>query len=364
MRESLALCLLGFILCQCHGQQSASDSAAAKNPTNTALRHALSRLDHGVHLVFQDQKHHWWFGKKDQGVFRFDGVSLAQFTKADGLISDEILSIQEDGDGHLFFESFEGVAKYDGQSFRALPILDTKEETSWQLSRDDLWFRLGWNQKGPYRYDGQALQALKFPPSPGQEAHQAANPNASYSPYGIYSMYRDRKGFMWFGTTSLGVCRFDGSQVQWLYEPTMFNTASGGEFGVRSMLEDDQGYFWFNRINSRYHIRHENAAKQTTHLPYQTLNGLKDTASLYFLAMVKDAKGHFWMVTFDEGVWHRDGETLTSYPVKHEGKPVLLSSIYQDPQGGLWLISRNKGLFVLRDQGFEKFRGTWLLGTP
>ncbi len=60
---------------------------------------------------------------------------------------------------------------------------------------------MGWDSKrGPYRYDGEHLYHLEFPKTAQADTFHAKYPQATYDPYGIYSMYKDRAGHMWFGT--------------------------------------------------------------------------------------------------------------------------------------------------------------------
>lgn len=68
---------------------------------------------------------------------------------------------------------------------------------------------MGWNKNGPYRYDGKSLYYLEFPETNQADEFYSKYPNASYNPYGIYTLYNDSKGTVWFGTSSLGVYRYD-----------------------------------------------------------------------------------------------------------------------------------------------------------
>ena len=61
--------------------------------------------------------------------------------------------------------------------------------------------------------EGRAsLHRLAFPATAAGDAHNAAYPrskypNAKYSPYDVYTISKDSKGRLWFGTSNLGACR-------------------------------------------------------------------------------------------------------------------------------------------------------------
>jgi len=199
------------ILTSCNGQGNAQDKQAYFNPKS------VSKLDPTIWNIYQDKKSIYWFGSKENGVYSYDGKDLKHFTISDGLISNEIRGIQEDKGGNLFFETTEGISKYDGQSFKTIEISDSPYN-KWELNPDDLWFRIGFQKNGPYRYDGEKLHFLEFPESPQAINFYRERPTATFSPYGIYTIYKDREGSMWFGTSGLGLCRYDGKMHSWHYE--------------------------------------------------------------------------------------------------------------------------------------------------
>ncbi len=67
-----------------------------------------------------------------------------------------------------------------------------------------------------------------------------------YSPYDVYTIFRDSKGHLWFGTSTLGACRYDGTSFAWT------GHGENGSFGVRSIVEDKDGKFWLSNAMSRF----------------------------------------------------------------------------------------------------------------
>ncbi len=190
----------------------------------------VTQIDKTIWTIYQDKKSNYWFGSKENGVYYYNGHRLKHITTQNGLVSNEIRGIQEDTNGNIFFDTEKGVSKFDGHTFKTLQMANPDSPlNNWVLKPDDLWFRMGSTKNGAYRFDGKYLHYLKFPTSPQENTFYKNNPNSSIKPYGLYTIYKDRKGYMWFGTSSLGVCRYDGANLSWHYEEQLQTTPNGGE---------------------------------------------------------------------------------------------------------------------------------------
>jgi len=319
----------------------------------------VSEIDKTIWSIYQDKKSNYWFGSKSNGIFYYNGQQIKQITVKDGLISNEIRGFQEDSKGNIFIDTERGVSKFDGQTFITLPIANPESpEEDWVLKPDDLWFRIGFSNNGVYRFDGKFLHYLKLPKSPQEDTLYSKHwNNHALKPYGLYTIYKDRKEFMWFGTASLGVCRYDGKTISWHYEEQLQTTPSGGDFGTRAIFEDKDGKFWINNTRFRYNIK----PNSSINLNFQKEDGIsyldeKNKKEFpFFLSLTEDNNGNLWMVTYDEGVYKYNGKELIHYPVQDGETKVLLFTIYKDNKGILWLGSHNAGVFKLNGNSFEKF---------
>ncbi len=338
----------------CNGQINSK----TQEEKTTEIGVTVLQIDQTIWAIYQDKSSNYWFGSKENGVFYYNGQQIKQITAKDGLVSNEIRGFQEDSVGNIYIETVQGVSKFDGKSIKTLEI---KEDyyfiNNWQLKSDDLWFRMGFNNNGVYRYDGEYLHFLKFPKSPQEDAFYRKNPNTSLRPYELYTIYKDRKGVMWFGTASLGVCRYDGKTLSWHYEEQLQTTPSGGDFGTRAIFEDKEGSFWINNSHFRYNIKPGNDSvvvfQKDDGIGY--LNENKQVEFPFFLSIAEDNKGNLLMVTYEKGVWKYNGKKLIHYPIKDGKIDVLLFTIYKDNKGVFWLGSHNAGVFKFNGKSFEKF---------
>src|SRR5262245_27334675 len=105
-------------------QKANSTSNDKKAPV--AKGETVPELGKSVMYVFQAKNNDYWFGSNDRGVYRYDGKSLVNFTTKDGLVSNRIRGVQEDKAGNVYFTTYEGISKFDGQTFTTLGAPDRK----------------------------------------------------------------------------------------------------------------------------------------------------------------------------------------------------------------------------------------------
>lgn len=350
--KALLIASITLVFHTCNGQIKKDIKDSSK-----LVDQSIIQLDLKANLIFHDQKNRYWFISREKGIYQYDGKNLMLLTAEDGLLSDQIISVQEDKQGHLYFDTPEGVFVYTGQSFTTLESI-TGEATKgqWILEEDDLWFSMGWDKKGPYRFDGEQLYQLEFPKNEMEDGFYAKYPNVAHSPYGIYTIFKDSQGHLWFGTADLGIYHFDGQTISWMYEQQLTETEGGGAFGIRSIAEDPTGYFWICNTHFKYKVL-PSISKQEGLAPlhYERTTGFKFDKTPYFLSMTTDNDGNIWMVTYDSGVWRNDGQTLQHYPIKQGEKEILLNSIYKDQHGVLWLATVDYGAYKYNGENFEKY---------
>jgi ligand-binding sensor domain-containing protein len=364
MHMSLLALFLVAALQACTLRETAPASTLVQHPGGHASPIAtggtVTEIDNAIWIVFQASDSAYWFGSNGQGIYRYDGKTIVRFTTEHGLSGNQIRGIQEDRTGNIYVYSDGGenngaICRFDGRAFSTLPIADPAK-SEWKLGPDDLWFPAGQDSGAVYRWDGTSLHRLVFPKTAPGEAHIAAlarskHTNAKYSPYDVYTILEDSKGRLWFGTSSLGACRYDGSSFVWA------GHGENGSFGVRSIVEDKDSKFWLSNTVSRF-AEDPNVAAEPDTPRYRKEPGIATDADPYsvFMSTVKDKDGVLWMATLSNGVFRYDGTKWTHFPVTHHDKPIWVYSIYRDRQDALWLGTHEHGVYKFNGRMFEKFK--------
>ena len=109
LTHPLLILSLLLTLCACRGQQGSSTES--KNPTASIAGQLVSALHPKANLIYHDESGAYWFAAKETGLYRSDGEQLLRFTSTDGLASHRIISVQEDLEGNLYFDTPDGVSR-------------------------------------------------------------------------------------------------------------------------------------------------------------------------------------------------------------------------------------------------------------
>lgn len=343
-------------------------SCEGQNQQTKTTNHSFTSLSYGRKVdtlcdslitIYHDAKGNYWFGSYGHGVYRFDGKQLIQYETQDGLLSNVVVRIQEDQQGRIFLDTRDGINYFENGLLQTLSV--NPIDTTWgSYASSDLWFGAAWNKNAVLRFDGKHLYRYSLPTNPVGDSILKLFPGNAWSPYDIYSLYKDRKGVLWIGTSNAGVYRFDGKHLNWLYEHQISMTPEGGSFGIRSVLEDLQGYYWFCNTKYKYSIdtvnlsfgKALNYSKTENNLPISTKKGKR---MIYFLSSLIDQDTTMWFLTYEEGIWCYDGRNLSEYHIEEDNKEIKLYAIYTDKQGRVWVSTHKAGAWYFNGKKFVKF---------
>ena len=344
---------------------------------------AVTETGKSINCIFQDMNNNYWFATNGQGVYCYDGVMLIQFTAKDGLCDNQVFTIQEDKRGNIWFLTAGGISRFDaarndsagqGKIFTTFPGKDNKQlisDKDLKMETDDLWFETG---GGAYRCNGNSFSYLLLPESDSDSKHfNPTNPrkpdSRKLNAYSVYCSLKDKKGNLWFGTQTLGVCRYDGKTFTWFTEKGLSGPA------VRALFEDRDGNLWFgNNGNGLFRF--------DARLPYgqgKILTNFTEEKGLgnpEFLKTGKSAQGNLarvwtinednqgniWIGTYDSGVWRYDarlpdgqGKNLTNYTTKDGLSGNAVNTIYKDKKGELWFGTDGAGVCKFNGTSFSVF---------
>lgn len=355
--------VLGLLACT---SESATDAAASidsdREGASTAGVAVVS-MDPRLWCIHEDDQGDLWFGSNGSGVYRYNGHTLVQYTTESGLAGDTVRGVHGDGRGGLLVSTTDGVSRFDGERWSDVGVVEHSGTDGWRLDPDDVWLVFTPGEGGPCRFDGERLHRLELTESPALETHRKRYPNSGYKPDGVYSVYEDRRGHVWFGTASVGLCRYDGSKLAWLYEERLSTAPSGGEFGIRSIFEDSAGDFWICNTRQRFQFEEQSVTRDGIELlAYSKRTGLPEASTdeaqhfEYYHSMVEDADGALWMACGGEGVWKYDGEVVTRYAVGKGSEDAYAIGLCLDRSGRLWLGTLEDGVFLFGSAGFVPFQ--------
>ncbi|MBI3234137.1 MAG: hypothetical protein HYZ42_08855 [Bacteroidetes bacterium] len=338
-----------------NGQKAPSSSSIYGK--NILVGTEAKMIDKNIRSIFQDKKGIYWFGTNSNGVYRYDGKALIQFTEKDGLSNNQVQSIQEDILGNIWFGTgVFGVSKFDGKGFTSysntenLQINHSSDITSRKES-NDLWFAAG---GGVFHYIDSAFVYLPLFRSTIFSSQLKSLPY-ELSPYAVYSILKDQKGNLWFGTQAQGVCRYDGKSFTWFTDKGLAGPA------VLGLFEDSKGNIWFGNNGSglfRYDgktLINFTEEKGLSNKEFKEFgeSGSGNLARVY--AINEDNEGNLWVGTVDSGVWRFDGVNLINYTIKDGLTSNAINVIYKDKKGELWFGTDADGICKFNGKTFAEF---------
>ena len=317
----------------------------------SSLGDTVSDLGADIGCIFQDKLNRYWFASNGGGVYCYDGQFLIQYTSKDGLISDFVLNIRQDATGKIWFTTRDGFGSFDGIRFKD-ETLNIRNALPGKCNavKEGIYFNTG---DGVCYTDGTKF--IRFQIFPASYTSSSADNNR---PFSIYSTYVDKAGDVWFGTQSMGVCRYDGTAFSYLTELDLEGPA------VRTIFQDRSGVMWFGN-NGGGLFRYD--GKTLRNITRE--RGLENPAFLKegrpvdkpgSLARVftinEDKNGSLWIGTIDAGLWKFDGVHLTNYTTKDglPGNSIWYS--YKDNAGDLWFVVDGMSIVRCNGKGFKKFQ--------
>lgn len=301
----------------------------------------------GVRSLFEDSSGFLWMGSNREGLCVYDGSKFYHWTQENGLLSNQIVSIQQDKENQIWVETLNGVSRFEKGKWIAYPNDKSQTLVDWQFSTGDLWFLAG-NKEGVNRFNGEIMQFL--PLENGR--------NESFDTHNATGIVKGEDSTVWIATYS-ALFRYNGEVIQKFSEAD-FQLNPTEKLHIRSVLLDTKGRLWIGNngigvlvmegdkvqhFSKEQGLIHPNSKKSGSSSPMGTLE--------HVFAIEEDAQGAIWFGDRDTGIWKYEGKTMTNYPIYKDPSKHMVWSILCDAKGRLWVGMENSPLYRLNGNAFE-----------
>jgi signal transduction histidine kinase/ligand-binding sensor domain-containing protein/AraC-like DNA-binding protein/AmiR/NasT family two-component response regulator len=152
----------------------------------------------------------------------------------------------------------------------------------------------------------------------------------------ITSIYKDARGFMWFGTVS-GLNRYDGYQTR-IFKHDPQDPHSIADNYIEQIFEGPGGKMWVESRKRRYNIYDACLDRfEGDFTSYLKKLGLP----VYELLTITPSKSGYWFIYRDSGIYHYlpDGKIVAFRPADLSG--LTVAAAQEDGEGNCWVVHEN-----------------------
>lgn len=354
------LLLFAFITFSCGPKKSEDTNAIHDSVMQPPMENFTGQPDSsglkftdGLCSILEDSKGNFWFGSFE-GVCRYDGETFTYFPESQGR-GMNIRTLQEDKSGNIWFETLNGISCYDGSRMTIYNRDSLKNKTQeqskkssaneWKKDTNDLWFDGG---NGMFRYDGENFEHLKFPVPDADDSSRTL---------GAVSAIIQGKDKLWI-SGAVTVLGYDGTSFTHI-------PSKGLNLHVRDIYEDSRGNLWIaNNLtyggycgimrydgNSLIHFSNQKEAINSGLLKGVTV---QPGSLLCVFCIAEDNERNMWFGTTNNGVWRFDGKSFVNYTLKDGLTCMGLMDIYKDKKGDLWFGMEDGTVCKFNGKTFDK----------
>jgi len=305
---------------------------------NYSAREGL--LQSQVQTILQDDEGYLWFGTYN-GIYRFNGEEFKNITKLDGLVSNYILCGFKDASGNLYFGHNNGlVSKYNWKTgrFKEIRLVRQNSNINYSVSsfaqdaEGKIW--IGAEGGGVFVYDSSGVKHLGL--KQGLASLQ------------VMDLKLAPDSTMWIATAS-------GMNIADTHKLSLSSLPNDSTF-YNTLLILENNYKWLAAINGEIHVLDANNKLVKI---FSAKQGLKVNI---INNMYEDSFGRKWIASDENGAFGyipggKDG--LQGYFKHYTTKNGLsfnrITAIFEDREGNIWFATGGGGACMLRDERFRVY---------
>ncbi len=284
-----------------------------------------------VRVLLQDSSGVLWIGTIGQGVFEWKDGALTQITAPSSLPSNTILNFFEDSEKNFWIGTQTGMVRLTRSAVSIVSLPKANDSDFGTIYQDrDGSFWIGSTLL--FQMKGQVVTPRTLPGVGG--AH-------------VRNIYRARSGALWVGTDGDGLYCINADRVVHL------TTRDGlSNNFVRAMVQDRDGSMWVAADEGINHVIADGTGLRI--VSYQMRDGL---AYFSTRALLEDRRGDLWIGT-DRGLSHMHAGAFLHDAATDALAQTKIWAIHEDTDGGIWLGTRNNGLYRYRDGKLAHYSAT------
>ncbi|MBQ4821881.1 two-component regulator propeller domain-containing protein [Aquimarina sp. MMG016] len=348
--------ILALILNSCNGQKNEIDiqnhvnsekklneNKPKVNYNEYSLFHSdfKSQISQVVRTIFQDSKGNLWFGTQN-GAFKLNGNTLIHI---DSIVSESgkdvtIKEITEGKDGKIWLGHTDGVSSIDGEIVNNYSKSDGLISNDvWSINADKhgkIWIG---TINGVCVYDGQEFTNFSLPEGKIDTTVGVSSTRM------VHNIFEDSKGTLWFSSNA-GLFSYPND--------TLINVSK--KLGIQTnfinqVFEDQNDQLWVSTKVGLYSLKNS-TAHNITKGKIEKGKGIGSIA--------EDKDGNIWFVSNQHFLFKYNKEKLTEIKKTENNKRPVIFEIFRDKDNRLWFVGFG-GAFRMENEKFINItkNGPW-----
>jgi ligand-binding sensor domain-containing protein len=282
-------------------------------------------------------------------------LKFEHLTAEQGLSNNRVLSILKDSTGFMWFGTFDGLNRFDGYKFKVFRH-DPGDENSLSANVIEVVYE---DQSGSLWIGTSGGGLNRFDPKTERFTHYRHDPDdpRSLGSDTVLAIHQSRDGALWIGTGGGGLNLYDPESdgfARYQHDPDNPHSLSGN--AVRAIFEDSQGVLWIGTDSNGLNRFDRDASEGGTFTTYRQNPDDPHSLGHDSVAVIhEDRTGDLWIGFWGGGLDRLDREraggqvarfTHYRHDPEHPGSLShnVVSSLYEDPAGRLWVGTAGGGL--------------------
>lgn len=301
-----------------------------------------------IKAACEDEDGNLIIGTSGQGIFWFDAAGhYRRITTADGLSSDNILSLCLDSEGNLWVGTDSGgIDRIKRKLFNTVPGLRPWDVRSVaQDAAGGLW--TAFNESGLSYWNSNGVRDFRLGPNSSASpilVDPRKTPNStiveSILTVGPSAVLTDSRQNTWAGSSSEGLYLFHSGQ----FVPAPGAGILGKE--ILALFESRDGALW---------VGSDNGLGRRDGQGWKLFTKADGLSGNDICAIAEDSAGHLWIGTQDSGLNYFDGSKFVSFGTTNGLPGDDISCLYVDSDGVLWVGTSAHGLARLKNGKWTAF---------
>jgi ligand-binding sensor domain-containing protein/serine phosphatase RsbU (regulator of sigma subunit) len=305
-----------------------------------------------VFRITEDKMGNIWFGTQE-GVSCYDGKSFTTYTTAQGLANNTVWCITEDKAGNIWLGTQGGgISCYDGRQksggFLGEPVHWFTNYTTAQGLADNtvlsimedrnanIWF--GTNGGGVSCYNPSITKT-------GSKIFTNYTTAEGLAHNTVTSIAEDKTGTIWFGTRG-GVSTYNTSATGTSTKKFVNYTKEQGlaDNSVHSILEDRAGNIWLGTSAGGVSCYTPSASSKAGNALFTNFTTAQGLANNAVLSITEDKTGNIWFGTYGGGASCYKGKSFSNFTKTQGLGNNSIWCITEDKKQNVWFGTNGGGL--------------------